>query len=77
MSLGSFLVGAGIAIVCALFVAFGSKIIYVLGGNLGDFEQAKKWAYIGIGVGVLIMFNLHTIILGGIFKSLFGGAQRL
>lgn len=73
MSLGSFILGAFIAVGCALFVVFGSKLIYTLGGDLGDFEKAKKWAFVGIGIGLLMMFNLHSLILGAIVKNIFGG----
>ncbi len=65
----------GFLVICAggLFVKYYQWVADNFGGGLGSYEKYKLAAFITVGVGIIFMLNLHTVILGLIFSSLFSG----
>ncbi len=71
LTIGTFLIGAIITIISGLLVGFHDKVANNLGSGVSDYQNYKKWGLIGIGVGILVMFNIHTLILSSLVKLIF------
>ena len=63
--LGLLIAGAGTAM-----VVFYKQIADNIAGGINSYDKVKLYGLITIGVGLMIMMNLHTLILGW-FVSLF------
>ena len=72
-SVAWFTVGFLVVVAGGLFLKYHQFIADNLGGGLGSYDRYKLAAVITIGVGLIAMVNLHSIILGWIFSSLFSG----
>jgi TRAP-type mannitol/chloroaromatic compound transport system permease small subunit len=68
-----FIVGFLITCVGGLFMKYHQWVADNFGGGLGSYDRYKLAALITIGFGLIAMVNLHTIILGLIFRGLFSG----
>jgi uncharacterized membrane protein YidH (DUF202 family) len=72
-SFGSFFIGLVILIIGAAFVRWHQVIADNMGSGVASYERFKLWAFIACGLGLLVMLNLHTFILGWFFDMLLPG----
>ena len=72
-SVAWFVVGFLVVVTGGLFLKYHQFIADNLGGGVGSYDRYKLAAVITVIVGLVAMINLHTIILGLIFSSLFSG----
>ena len=56
----------------AAFIRFHRPIADAIGGGLGSYEKYKLYGLIGVGVGVLMMFNIPAFLLRLIASLFFG-----
>lgn len=76
MDLKTFLFGLAVTTISGAIVLFYDKIARHLAGGISDQGTIKKWGMIGIGVGILIMFNIMPIILKAILGGVFPGLNK-
>ena len=55
----------------AVFIRFHRKLADTFGGGVGSYERYKLWGLIGVGVGVLMMFNIPLFLLRLFFGIFF------
>ena len=72
LSLGAFffgllVLGGGVAM-----IVFHKEIANNFMYGVGSYDKVKMWGLILCGLGIVIMTNLHSLILGFLFKSLLG-----
>lgn len=72
-SWGAFFVGILILAAGAALTIWYRPIADNIGGGVSSYDKYRLAGLIGCGLGLLVMLNLHTLILGLIFGSLFGG----
>ena len=72
-SIAWFVIGFLITVVGGLFMKYHQFVADNFGGGIGSYDRYKLAALITIGVGLIAMINLHTVLLGWIFKGLFSG----
>ena len=72
-SVGSFFVGLFIIAAGAALLKWHRQVADNLGGGVGSYERYKLWALIACGVGIIVMVNFHTLILGWFFSMIFPG----
>jgi hypothetical protein len=70
-SLGSFFFGIIILIVAVLVMRFYAWVADNFAGGVSSYDHVKLFALIGCVIGLIVMFNLHTLILGAIFSAIF------
>lgn len=70
-SIGWFFLGMLIMALSAAVVVFHRPLADNLASGVSSYERFKLWGLIGCGVGLLVMLNLHTLILGIIFDAIF------
>lgn len=75
LSLGAFVLGVAVLGAGAAFVVYHRWVADNFGSGLGSYERFKLYAVITCVVGVLIMFNIHSLLLGWIVNLLFGGLR--
>ena len=72
-SIAWFVIGFLITVVGGLFMKYHQFVADNFGGGIGSYDRYKLAALVTIGVGLLAMINLHTVLLGWVFKGLFSG----
>ncbi len=72
-SIGAFFFGMLVLVGGALVIIFHQVIANNFLYGVGSYDKVKMWGMIICGVGIAIMANLHSFILGFLFKSVFGG----
>ena len=72
LSAGAFFIGLLILVAGVVFVRFHQVIADNLGSGVASYDRYKLYAFIACGVGLLVMLNLHSLILGTLLGSLFG-----
>ncbi|AKM80765.1 MAG: hypothetical protein UW38_C0001G0931 [Candidatus Saccharibacteria bacterium GW2011_GWC2_44_17] len=71
-----FVVGLIITALGGLFIKYHMFVADNFGGGAGSYDRYKLAALIMVGVGLVAMINLHTLLLGLIFGSLFDGIRN-
>ncbi len=71
MFIGMLIVAAGTAL-----VVWYRPIADNFGNGVGSYERFRLWGLIGIGVGLAVMLNLHSLLLSLLFSSIFGGMSQ-
>ena len=64
--------GLAIALVGALIVIFYRQIADNLVNGVSSYSKVKLFGVITIIIGLLCTANLHTFLLGGLVKLIFG-----
>lgn len=72
-SLGWVMVGLLIFAAGGAMVFFYKPIADNFVGGIGDYDKVKLVGLIVAGVGIIVMTNLHTLILGWLVSVIFGG----
>ncbi len=70
-SLGSFFVGLLILIAGVVFVRFHQWIADNFSSGTNSYDKFKLYALIACGLGLIVMVNLHTVILGALVDAIF------
>lgn len=71
-SIGWFLIGIAIIIGGGLVVIFYRQIAENLANGVSSYDKVKLYGLIAVLVGFLVAADLHTFVLGLIFKLLLG-----
>ena len=71
MFIGMLIVAAGTAL-----EVWYRPIADNFGNGVGSYERFRLWGLIGIGVGLAVMLNLHSLLLSLLFSSIFGGMSQ-
>lgn len=71
-SWGSFAFGIFVLAIGTLITLFYRPISDNLTGGVAGYEKTRLWGVIIIGIGLVVMLNLHAVILRWIFGSIFG-----
>jgi len=71
-SWGAFAVGFIILIASILLMANANKVSSMFGGAISKYQL---YSYIGCGIGLFVMFNLHSLIISFLAGSVFGGLK--
>ncbi len=71
LSLGSFFLGIMIVIAGILFVRFHQWFADNFAGGVGSYERFKLFGVIFCAVGLIVMINLHSVILGALVRAIF------
>ena len=70
-SITSFFIGILILAAGAAFIRFHQVIADNFGSGVASYDRYKLWGLIACGLGLVVMVNLHVVILGAIFGSIF------
>lgn len=70
-SWGAFLFGLMVLIAGACLTLWYRPISDMMGGGVSTYDRYRLYGLITCGVGLVIMLNLHTLILGWLFSALF------
>ena len=70
-SVGSFFFGLVLIIAGVLFVRFYQWFADNFGGGVGSYERFKLFGILACGLGLVVMINLHTLILGAVVRAIF------
>ena len=70
-SIGSFFFGLLILIASVLLLRYHAWFADNFAGGVGSYERFKLFAVIGCGLGIVVMTNLHTLILGALVQAIF------
>ena len=70
-SIGSFFLGIIIMAAGASLIIFHQAIANNFLSGLSSYGKVKLWGLTSLGVGLLIMLNLHEFIVKSIINSLF------
>jgi uncharacterized membrane protein YcjF (UPF0283 family) len=70
-SWASFLFGVLILLAGAALVVWHRPIADTMASGVSSYERFKLWGLIACGVGLIVIFNLHTMVLRWLFGSLF------
>ena len=73
-SWAAFFIGALILLVGAALTAWYQPIADNLGSGVSSYDRYRLAGLIACGVGIVVMLNLHTVILGWIFGMFFSNA---
>jgi hypothetical protein len=68
-----FFVGFAVIAVGVIWLRFYKQVADNLGSGVASYDRYKLAALITCGVGILMLFNLHTMILEWLAKTIFGG----
>ena len=71
-SWGWFFLGMLVTAVGAALVIWHRQIADAMGSGVVSYERYKLWGLIGVGIGLLVMLNIHTLFLSWFFSLLFG-----
>ena len=72
-SWAAFFIGALILLVGAALTAWYRPIADNLGSGVSSYDRYRLAGLIACGVGIVVMLNLHTLILGWILDLFFSG----
>ena len=66
--------GIGILVLLAgaALVVWYRPIADNFGGGVSSYDRYRMFGLIGCGLGLLVMLNVHTLLLGWFFGLLFG-----
>ena len=64
-------VGLVILIASGAVVANYQKISDYMLSGVSSYDRVKFWGLIGVGIGLVVMANLHTLILTTLVKAIF------
>ena len=70
-SIGAFFLGLLIIVVSAAVLFWYRQIAENMLSSTASYDKLRFWAVIGILVGLLVTFNLHTFILGWLLGFVF------
>lgn len=73
-SWGTFFVGAIILLIGAALTIWYRPIADSIGHGVSSYDRYRLVGLIACGLGLIVMLNLHSILLGWIFGMFFGGA---
>lgn len=68
-----FLIGCIVLVAGVLFMRFHQWVADNFGAGVGSYERYKLYALIACLLGLIVMVNLHSLILGWFFGLIFGG----
>ncbi|MBM3210062.1 hypothetical protein FJZ39_01835 [Candidatus Saccharibacteria bacterium] len=72
-SIGWFAIGIIIMIAGALMVRFHPWLAENFGVGVGDYDKYKLAGLIAVGIGFVVMVNLHTTLLRALLGAVFPG----
>lgn len=72
-SLGAFIVGFIILAAGGACVVFYRPIAENVAHGVSSYDRVKLFGIIGIGIGLLVMTNLHTVLLNAFVSLIFPG----
>ncbi len=64
-------IGALIVLTGAALTIWHRQIADNLGSGVVSYERYRMWGLIGVGIGLVVMINLHTLLLSWFFSMLF------
>ena len=64
-------IGLVILIVSGAVIANYQKISDYMLSGVSSYDRVKFWGLIGVGIGLVVMANLHTLILTTLVKAIF------
>ena len=70
-SIGWILTGLVIVIGSGAIVANYQKISDYMLSGVSSYDRVKFWGMVGVGVGLAVMANLHTLILTALVNAVF------
>ena len=70
-NIGWMLIGLVILIASGAVVANYQKISDHMLSGVSSYDRVKFWGLIGVGIGLVVMANLHTLILTTLVKAIF------
>lgn len=70
-NIGWMFVGLVILIASGAVVANYQKISDYMLSGVSSYDRVKFWGLIGVGIGLVVMANLHTLILTTLVKAIF------
>ena len=70
-SIGWMLTGLVIVIGSGAIVANYQKISDYMLSGVSSYDRVKFWGMVGVGVGLAVMANLHTLILTALVNAVF------
>ena len=70
-SIGWFILGLCILIAGGAIVVFYRQISENLASGISSYDRVKLFGLIACGLGLLIMMNLHTFLLGLLVNAIF------
>ena len=66
-----FFIGTLVTAASAAVVVWYRPISDAMGSGASSYDRFKFWGVIGVLVGFIVMLNVHTLLLGWFFNSLF------
>ena len=75
-NIGSFILGFMVMVAGLLLARFYKWVADNFGSGAASYSRCKMVGMVTSVVGLLMMFNLHTIILDLIGNAFFGGVRR-
>lgn len=70
-NIGWMFIGLVILIVSGAVIANYQKISDYMLSGVSSYDRVKFWGLIGVGIGLVVMANLHTLILTTLVKAIF------
>ena len=70
-SWGAFFIGTLILLGGAALTAWYRPIADNMGSGVGSYDRYRMWGLIAVGVGFIVMLNIHSLILSALFNALF------
>ena len=70
-SIGWMLTGLIIVVVSGAVVANYQKISDYMLSGVSSYDRVKFWGMVGVGIGLAVMANLHTLILTALVNAVF------
>ncbi|MGB3946000.1 MAG: hypothetical protein WBK76_04160 [Candidatus Saccharimonadales bacterium] len=70
-SVGTFFFGILILIAGILLVRFHMWVADNFAGGVSSYDRVKLFGVIACGLGLIVMVNLHTLILGALVRMIF------
>ena len=64
-------IGLVILIVSGAVIANYQKISDYMLSGVSSYDRVKFWGLIGVGIGLVVMANLHTLILTTLVRVIF------
>ena len=71
-----FFIGIITIVVGVLFMRFYKEIADNMGSGVASYQRYKLVALGICGAGMIMMFNVHTLVIAFIAKLIFGGAIK-
>lgn len=70
-NIGWMFIGLVILIVSGAVIANYQKISDYMLSGVSSYDRVKFWGLIGVGIGLVVMANLHTLILTTLVRVIF------